>query len=574
MNRLSLIASSLWVTFAAAATNFDQCYEYIKQALAKDNTSIPEWALWQVPLQGYHESNAQQPFTLTLDGCNAYCGAPPQYNDVIGAFQILTTWVLPAVALMSQFPYESLSYRKRRNLEAFGNWIGAPAAALTTTFWNIIIIHQCATKHLQFLNSDARDPIKNALYILSCINQYEYPRRHGWEEQDRRRDTALMRGVLYHYVKPNDPLFTPVRWEKLDNLNEHLAFQLRLQRRKGVYPFYISILWFGMSFAFSIVISFAALGDNSTAHSLALGLMLSWVPVIVFASVVDRNPTSATRCSDLIERWLFNVDRLFGQQPQPLPNHWRGRRTGDPQRIDADDVEDFHIGEFLGQGRRLRYCGVADTVLSRISNPKRAVLDLPDLQSDPAEHDTFRRNLVTRPWGWVGTWLAAQAIVSIGFTMAFMVSFNTPTVGLGCRSLAYLVWWVCTPPSWVVLGIWQEPGRRIRGAMFAPNFLAVAALLAIMMLQTLGGLNSCLCKSSVFGGGAYGGYMDFENGEFYRRHYDVSAYWGSATGVGGSSLVLAIFWLAWKWHKLSGLWKVTEDTSMRLRDDVPLDWLT
>ncbi|KAK8009922.1 hypothetical protein PG990_008887 [Apiospora arundinis] len=439
----------------------------------------------------------------------------------------------------------------------------------------------CATKHHQFLNPDGRDPIKNALYILSCINQYEYPRRQGREEQDRRRDTALLRGVLYPYAISNDPLFTPGRYEQLNNLNEHLAFQLRLQRRKGVYPVYISILWFGMSFAFSIVISFAALGDNSTAHSLALGLMLSWVPVIVFASVVDRNPTSATRCSDLIERWLFNVDKLFDQQlqqplqqPAPIPNHWRGRRAGDPQRTDADDVEDFHIGEFLGQGRRLRYCGVADTVLSRISNPKRAVLNLPDLVSDPADHDNFRRNLVTRPWGWVGTWLAAQGIVSIGFTMAFMVSFNTPTVGLGCRSLAYLVWWVCTLPSWVVLGIWQEPGLKVRQAMYLPNILAVAALLSIMILQTLSGLNSCICKSSIFGGGGYGGYMDFENGEFYRQHYSVSAYWGSATGVGGSSLVLSIFWLAWKWHKSSGLWKVTEDTSMRLRDDVPLDWLT
>ncbi|KAK8081126.1 hypothetical protein PG997_008944 [Apiospora hydei] len=142
----------------------------------------------------------------------------------------------------------------------------------------------------------ARHRIENALYILSCLNQDEYPKHK--EKQDKRRNTALLRGVLYLYVRrDDDDKLTEERLYKLQNYNEHLDFQQRLQRRKGVYPVYTSILWFVMSFTSSIVISFAALGDNSTAHSLALGLLLSRVPVIVFASVVDRNPTSATRCN-------------------------------------------------------------------------------------------------------------------------------------------------------------------------------------------------------------------------------------------------------------------------------------
>lgn len=584
MSPLPRAVSLLLATWAVAATaaDFNQCRQDVEEKLANDNGSIPDWALWTGPLQNFRGTDAQRPLTLTTEGCKYYCGTEPQYSDVIATFQILTTWILPAIALMSQFPYESLSHKKWRNAEAFANWIGAPAAAITTTFWNIMTIHDCAAKPALFKNQNESDCIKNALYILSCVNQYEYPRRKDQTEQDRRRDTALLRGVLWPYVQ--DSQLTEARRGILENLNEHLAFQLRLQRRRGVYPVYISIIWFGVSFAFSIVVAFAALGDNLTAHSLALGLLLLWVPVVVFASVVDRNPASATRCGDLIERWLFNVEQLFLDRPLPQPRehtppHWRGRRGNKP-----DDTDVFSIGEFLGQGRRLRYCGVTDTVLGYIANPARADMALPDLlgqagsKSKPwLTHEAFRRDLVSRPWKWYVAWAVAQAVVSTGFTMAFMVSFNTPTVGLGCRTGSYLVWWCCTVPSWVVLGLQQEPRPWIRRALAAPNFLAVLTLFAVMVALSISGFDDCVCKSSTFGLGAglavRGGYMDFENGGFYRDYYGVSTYWGAATGVGGSTLGCAVAWLAWKWHKSSSLWKVTENNHLLLRDDVPLDWL-
>jgi len=44
--------------------------------------------------------------------------------------------------------------------------------------------------------------------------------------------------------------------------------------------------------------------------------------------------------------------------------------------------------------------------------------------------------------------------------------------------------------------------------------LATLALLAIMMLQVSGGLNNCVCRSSIFGGLAYGGYMILEDGPY------------------------------------------------------------
>lgn len=518
------------------------------------------------PLRGFRGDSNTRPVALTRDGCNKLCGSGQEYYSVIDAFQILTTWILPTIALMSQLPYESLSYKKIKNAEAFANWIGAPAAALTTTMWNIMMIARCQSFSFLFPLQQEQSLIMDALYILSCINQYQYPRRKGQQAQDRRRDTALLRGILFPYFDMDShELPQPMR-QKLEHLTKHLAFHLRQYRRKGVYPIYIGIIWFGIAFAFSIVIAFATLGDDSTAHSpLGLGLLLSWVPVLVFASVIDRNPTSETRCRVLIERWMFNIDQLFEQGVQA----WVPWRAADGTHS-GDHTGDFEIGDFMGQGRKLRYCGVTDTVLDKIANRGKAPIDLPAFDN----MEGFQKSLKTRPIGWYVVWIISQFIVSTSFGMAIMVSFNTPTVGLGCRSLMYAIWYALTLPSWVLLGIQQEPWVWIRRVMMVPNALAVVMIMGIMVVHAIGGLNNCSCKSSIFIPSSYGGYTDFETGHFYQEHYGVRVWWAIGTSVGGSVLVMSLSWLAWKWHKASGLWKVNGDTKLTVSEDMPLQWLT
>lgn len=408
------------------AVNFAECKQKATELLTSNNTVDVDGQIfidgfdvvYHGDLRGFRGDADTRPITLTRDGCSKMCGASPEYYSVTDAFQILTTWIFPTLALMSQLPYESLSYRKIKNAEAFANWIGAPAAALTTTIWNIMMIARCQSFPYLFHLRDEQDLIKDALYILSCINQYQYPRRKGQQAQDRRRDTALLRGILFPYIKKTSPELSPLMRQKLVDLTKHLAFHLRQYRRKGVYPIYISIIWFGIAFAFSIVIAFATLGDNSTAHSLALGLLLSWVPVVVFASVVDRNPTSDTRCRVLIERWMLNIDLLFEQGVEA----WVPWRAPDGTH-DGDDTDDFEIGDFMGQGRTLRYCGVTDTVLDKIANRSKVPINLLAF-ADMADFKRFQKSLTTRPMGWYVVWIISQLIVTTSFGMAFMVSFT------------------------------------------------------------------------------------------------------------------------------------------------------
>jgi hypothetical protein len=370
-----------------------------------------------------------------------------------------------------------------------------------------------------------------------------------------------MQGTLWPLILRGDGAgeLSETKWQRLQATTSNLAFQLRLQRRKGVWPLAVTILWFLVAFAISIVTAFADLGDNTKAHSLALGLLLCWLPVVVVMAIVDRNPVSSTRCQNLIERWLYNVDQIVNTEPGDQLNLWR-RTT---------KTTSFSIGQFVGQGRRLRYCGVANAVLSKIANFEEPDHLLLKLNSD---HD-FEDKLTTRPWSWWFIWILSQILVTIAFATAFVVSFNTPTIGLGCRSLLYLIWFLVSSVAWAILGCRQEPNQLLRAISWTMNAFAACALFLIMGFQTTNGLNRCLCKASVFATG-YGGWMDFENGSFYHEAYHVQIYWGLATALGFVfGVLLPIAWAIRRWSKSDSLWKTKENSLPADMQGLELNWL-
>ena len=57
-----------------------------------------------------------------------------------------------------------------------------------------------------------------------------------------------------------------------------LAQNFREGRKKGVVPVFLSFLWFVFALVLSIQLSFGDIGENATAHNLALGLLVGWLP--------------------------------------------------------------------------------------------------------------------------------------------------------------------------------------------------------------------------------------------------------------------------------------------------------
>lgn len=213
-------------------------------------------------------------------------------------------------------------------------------------------------------------------------------------------------------------------------------------------------MWFLFAFALSIQAAFGDLGENTTAHDLALGCLLAWFPILIMGSIVDRNPiaTEAIRIKlntlvDHVRHALTdeqNCDQFissFGPQSnQNLENKIKGLA-----KISTGHKMKNFFGDFAGQGRVRWHYGAAHAILSDIENCYIAEKGR-DWLNNEAE---ARASLVTGPSNDEGLvwfdirefWQITSAIIIVAASCggAFILSYFTPTVGLGCRSGGYTV---------------------------------------------------------------------------------------------------------------------------------------
>ncbi|KAK3936993.1 hypothetical protein QBC46DRAFT_320461 [Diplogelasinospora grovesii] len=547
-----LVVSVASVSNAQAGYSFDECKDRV---LGFKNGSINHIGkvtssnfgdfLYNGSVHGLNDGFPRQEYiAVTYQGCVEICGNPIQLNTAPQALSLASTWVFPLAILLS-LPYDSLHKRKiRRTLEAVLKWLGSPQTALTATIFNVRQMRECFRQSNQ-VNGDTHRA-REAYFILSCLNQFDFPL--GVRRSRRRRDLEFVDAVLYGLFRPlavrhaNEP-----EVQYLQQLLSVLAFQLRMLRRRGVVPTLISLGTFLVAFVFSVVLAFADLGMDTTAFSLALGLLYSWLPLLVAFTIIDRNPVSAD------PRWLYNVNAVYQWKPTPAarrePAWW----------TDEDDIpEQYELGMFIGQGRRIRYNCLAYAVVQDLYRNKRTINLATGTMDVGACAVRVRGHLAGgRPISWVSINVASLLLVWTEVLMSVMIAFNAPTVGLGCRSLTYLLFGIFSTVSWIVQ-FWSRPHWTARRLSTVFNTLAVVDLAAIILFQLTGVFNNCYCKSASLGLPSYGGYMDFENAQFYKESFSVIPYWATATVIGGfiplSALVTALFW----WMDCKDIWKANE----------------
>lgn len=145
--------------------------------------------------------------------------------------------------------------------------------------------HRQATERLR--PGDRRAEWNDALYVLTCLSQYEIT--DVSEENLKILLYGLFRPALHHDLDTHgDGVLT---WQLLSQL----AYQLRMLRRRAVIPTLASLATFLVAFVFSVVLSFAEVGESSSVDPLILGLLYSWLPSLVVFAIVDRNPVSGDR---------------------------------------------------------------------------------------------------------------------------------------------------------------------------------------------------------------------------------------------------------------------------------------
>ncbi|RSL71565.1 hypothetical protein CEP54_001349 [Fusarium duplospermum] len=483
---------------------------------------------------------------LNVIGCLKICGGRTDQVTTRSTLEMVTTWIFP-LAIVFNLPYDSLHHHKiRRTAQAVLNWAGSPQTALTHTVWNVRQIRHChrmAKSKNGTLNNDA-------FYVLSCLGQFELP-------NSERFYTALVYGLFRPFPQP-DTEYDPDQHYTAQLLLD-VAFQLRMLRRRGVIPTLASLGTFITAFIFSIVLAFDEEAGNRTGSPLTLGLLYCWLPLLVIFTIIDRNPVSADRSAALMSRWLFNVDAVLTSaraagadlNNMETPTWWSRNRS-------AADREIFEVQEFIGQGRKIKYCGLADAMIRTIralQQQKRPLGNNLDQYRLCAQTVLGHLN-GTRPTQWWVTAVVSLFLVVFEVMMAFLVAFCTPTFGLGCWSGGLLLYGVLSSVTWVIHFCVKAPGKWGQIICSCFNFLALGWIITLTGFVLAGGFRTCWCSTVKL---SSGGYMMFESFDYYVKNFAMDGPWISASVLGGlvpgAVLVTATAW----WMKCQHLWS-TEET--------------
>jgi hypothetical protein len=570
-------------------------------------------------------SQGDRPALITIQGCLDLCGHDAQLYTSEVWTNTVTTWVLPVVGgLLLQAPFES--NRFWRTSFALVRWLGSLISSLSYVLWNIKVLDKCAlmvdmavgyadsppetvemAEEGPVLEGEKALPAKSqrtefasmrdSFYLLSVMNQFNIPlllpRSLSTETMLR---IALFSDTLV--------LTEDAGYRNLPQMREALVRGLRSRRRRGTVPVFISIFWFLVSLGISINTAFGQLGGNATAHNLALGLMLGWLPIFILACIVDRNPVSTNDIRDLLNGFLDTVRlSLLDVDNQKTYVRRESRVAGqlewlnDLKDPDYEEALKSLFRDFAGQGRTRWHYGVAHSVLAAVEDVGVAEIGRGWLESLLDRHD----KLVLGPAAPSGlhyfdlneVWQIAAAIFIVLGTLlgAFIISIFRPTVGLGCRSGGYMIYFLLALASFgFEMLVWTDINKNFEGraaipkpgflrrmsnaggmepfmtrfrklmthetlerAVFIPwDIINTGWLVYIVCSQTFGLYNTGECIGSKWGLGYSGGYVDFLSVVTYKAQ-GIIVYWAAGTALSGAFLLVASIYIFVKWLTQSHL---------------------
>jgi hypothetical protein len=201
-----------------------------------------------------------------------------------------------------------------------------------------------------------------------------------------------------------------------------------------------------------------------------------------------------------LSRWLYNVNVVKfwndDRRPREILPWWkppstRGASVGATQSSYANGPVDnpFQLGPFIGQGRRLQACCLSSVLmdvgdrllLERQGNLAKYNSSAP---YDDGAQEVLKRLLARPPNSWYKIAFIGLLIVWASITMALLLAYNTPTIGVGCWSGSFLVFGVLSSVTWMLQFIRpQRPMGVIVKICTFFNLLSVGWLITVVFLM-------------------------------------------------------------------------------------------
>lgn len=462
-------------------TNFTEC-EARFSANTPDGESLRRQWGWNGTIIGIVYNNMTQ---ISREGCVQVCGSEADiyaWRDISG---VITTWVLPTIGILLQAPFESNA--ARRTLLAITRWVGSPIASLSYVLWNIKVSAKAALMVDMAVEYDETPKpttdfgsMRDSMYLLLVMNQYTL-KSTAMPKDFQKEAECLLRIAFFS----KDLILTDTD-KTLHEMRRILAQDVRETRRRGTVPgnrshsirlrsltsilAFISILWFLFAFALSIQDAFSELGANTTAHDLALGCLLAWFPVLIMGSIVDRNPIAAEAIRKKLNTLVDHVRNSLRDEQnrkeylEPFrgqPNYHELKAKIGSVAEKAQYMDGFFV-DFAGQARVRWHYGAAHAILC----------DIEDCYIQEKGRNWLANELEARVSLVLGTvndeglvwfdfrefWQIISAVTIVGGSCggAFILSYFTPTIGLGCRSGGYTIFFtVSTGLLTVEMAVWM-----------------------------------------------------------------------------------------------------------------------
>ncbi|KAH0541551.1 hypothetical protein FGG08_003963 [Glutinoglossum americanum] len=232
------------------------------------------------------------------------------------------------------------------------------------------------------------------------------------------------------------------------------------------------VVFFAGAFIYTLVDTLSHLGDNDTSHALAFGMWWMVIPHISIVSgflLAGNNPNTLEgvvgRRGGPREQALFGIFELvYESRYRPAWMWFRGRSKRD----------------------------WTERVLS-------TYIQAPMGGNDP-DMELFKKRTKFTMSDWATVGSIVYALILIPDLLAFLTSYNTPRIGLGCRSLTFLVYAICQ--LWLMLlWIWKFNSRSKKPSWrYLWNALTILGGLGAVftaiggtMMQIMGVYRNCYC---------------------------------------------------------------------------------